>query len=90
MSVKARTTNVKTKIIKIKRRINSRIRTFTIIFTMKRPREKRASTRKRKVKIIKSLINMLFVKRLYNIYAYKKTFSNLLKREQCDLNYVII
>ena len=76
--------------MKTKRRVNSKIRTSTIIFTIKKVYKKRASTRKRRMRIIKNLVNMLFIKRLCNIYIYKKTYCNLFKREQCDLNYVII
>ena len=76
--------------IKTKRRINSKIKILIIIFTMRKSHERRASTRKRKVKIIKNLVNMFLIIRLYNIYTYKKTFFNLFKREQCDLNYVNI
>ena len=58
--------------IKKKKNVNSRIRILIIIFTMKESREKRASIRKKKFKIIKNFVNMFLVKRLYNIYAYKK------------------
>ena len=87
--IKARVTSAKTKTIKIKRRVNSKIRIFTIIFIIKKFYKRRASTRERRMNIIKSLVNIFFVKRLYNIRAYEKTFFDLLKCEQCDLNYIV-
>ena len=74
---------------KTKRKINSKIRISIIIFIIKKSLTKRASTRKRKIEIIKSFINMFFIKRLYDIRAYKKTFFDLFKCEQCDLNHII-
>ena len=74
----------------IKRGVSSRIRISIIIFIMRRSFAKRASTRKRVFEIIKSFINMLFVKRLCDVYACEKTFFDLLKCEQCDINHVII
>ena len=75
---------------KTKRDANSKIRISIIIFTMRKPLAKRASIRKRVFEIIKNSINMLFIKRLCDIYACEKTFSNLLKCEQCDINHVVI
>ena len=57
---------------KTKKSVNSKIRISIIIFTIKEPREKRVLTRKRKFEIIKNFVNMFFIKRLCNIYAYKK------------------
>ena len=51
---------------------------------------KRASIWERVFEVIKNFINMFLVKRLCDIYAYKKMFFNLLKCEQCDINHVII
>ena len=74
---------------KIKKNVNPRIRIPIIIFIMKRSLAKRASIRKRVFEVIKSFINMLFVKRLCDVRAYKKTSFNLLKCEQCDINHAI-
>ena len=75
---------------KTKKNVNSRIRISIIIFIMKRFFAKRASTRERIFEIIKKFINMLFVKRLCDAYTCEKTFFNLFKCEQCDINHVII
>ena len=80
-AIKMKINKIKTKITKIKKRVNSRIRISIIIFTIKKPREKRASTRKRKIEMVKNLVNMFFIKRLCNIRAYKKTSFDLLKSE---------
>ena len=40
-------------------------------------------------KVIKNFVNMFFVKRLCDIRACEKTFFDLLKCEQCDINHVI-
>ena len=71
---KMKINEIKTKIIKAKRRVNSKIQISTIIFTIKEFCEKCASTRKRKMRIIKNLVNMFFIKRLCNIRAYKNRF----------------
>ena len=75
---------------RIKKNVNSEIRTSIIIFIMKRFFVKCASTRKRMFEIIKNFVNMLFVKRLCDVCACEKTFFDLLKCEQCDINHVII
>ena len=75
---------------KTKKDVNSRIRISIIIFIMKESFAKRASTQKRMFEIIKNFINMLFIKRLCDVYVYKKTFFNLFKCEQCDINHVVI
>ena len=84
------TIKAKTKTKKEKKNVNLRIRILIIIFTMKKPFAKRASTRKRVFEIIKNFINILFIKRLCDIYMCEKTFFNLLKCEQCDINHVVI
>ena len=76
--------------IKAKRGVNSEIRISIIIFTMREPLAKRASTRNRRFKIIKSSVNMFFIERLCDIRACEKMFFNLFKCEQCDLNHIII
>ena len=70
--------------------VNSEIRISIIIFIMKESFAKRVSTRERVFKIIKNFVNMLLIKRLCDIYVCEKTFFNLLKCEQCDINYVVI
>ena len=89
--IKVEKTNeaIKTK-MKTKKNVNLRIRILIIIFTMKKPFAKRASTRKRVFEIIKNFINILFIKRLCDIYMCEKTFFNLLKCEQCDINHAVI
>ena len=75
---------------KIKKDVNSEIQISIIIFIIKRSFAKRVSTRKRRFEVIKNSINMFFIKRLCDIRICEKTFFDLLKCEQCDLNYVII
>ena len=75
---------------KIKKSVNPRIRISIIIFTVKKFLAKRASARKRVFEIIKNSVNIFFIKRLCDAYACEKTFSDLLKCEQCDINHVII
>ena len=57
---------------KTKKNVNSKIRILIIIFTMRKFLAERASIQKRRFEIIKNFVNMLFIKRLYDIYAYKK------------------
>ena len=74
---------------KIKENVNSGIRISIIIFIMRRFFAERVSTRERVFKVIKSFINMLFIKRLCDVRACEKTSFNLLKCEQCDINHVV-
>ena len=74
---------------KIKKNVNSRIRISIIIFIMRGLFAERASTRKRMFEIIKNFVNMFLIKRLCDAYEYEKTFFNLFKCEQCDINHVI-
>ena len=72
-----------------KRGVSSKIRIPIIILTIREFFAKRVSTRERVFEIIKNFINMLFVKRLCDARACEKTFSNLFKCEQCDINHII-
>ena len=72
--LKAKADEVTVKAIRAEKRVNLKIKTLKIIFIIKESYKRCASTKIKKAKVIKNLVNMLFAKRLCNIRANKKTF----------------